>query len=421
VFKPQANVKTGERIMARTSSNYNITNKTQRAQIRNNPELGPRPKPYYRQIAPNKRLGWICRENGAGSWIVAERVGGKEKTRVLGQADDFVQADGLDILTFEQAQKKAVGDNPTAPVGKLTVAGALELYLAKLAGTSDYAKEYRSRMEKALPAALKATRVDRLTKGQVEAWQVSLVRTDGTDKQKIASKDTANRTLGILKTALNNAFADDAQQIPSNRAWALVKPYKGVSRPRGDDMEPSQAWALIEAAATLDRALAHFIEAAFLTGARPGELAALDVQHLDVAGKTLHIAGIAKGGKKTGERYISLTQDAVDFFVRKACGREPTAILLPSLVGERFGRGGRSRAIKTALKLAGLPLSASLYTMRHAHISRALEGGQAPQLVADNCGTSIRMIETNYAKVNARTRQAEIERTSPSLRLVRAA
>ena len=37
-------------------------------------------------------------------------------------------------------------------------------------------------------------------------------------------------------------------------------------------------------------------------------------------------------------------------------------------------------------------------------------------LVAENCGTSLRMLEVNYAHVLASTRRDTIERTAPKLR-----
>ena len=39
-------------------------------------------------------------------------------------------------------------------------------------------------------------------------------------------------------------------------------------------------------------------------------------------------------------------------------------------------------------------------------------------LIAENCGTSLLMIQRNYAKVLAKTRSATIERTAPKLRVV---
>ena len=75
--------------------------------------------------------------------------------------------------------------------------------------------------------------------------------------------------------------------------------------------------------------------------------------------------------------------------------------------------------LKAALKLAKLPASVSFYTLRHAHISRAIESGMPLSLIAENCGTSLLMIQRNYAKVLARTRSDVIQKTAPKLRRVK--
>ena len=40
-------------------------------------------------------------------------------------------------------------------------------------------------------------------------------------------------------------------------------------------------------------------------------------------------------------------------------------------------------------------------------------------LIAENCGTSLSMIQKNYAKVLARTRRDTIQKTAPKLRRVK--
>src|ERR1700730_1420567 len=56
--------------------------------------------------------------------------------------------------------------------------------------------------------------------------------------------------------------------------------------------------------------------------------------------------------------------------------------------------------------------------LRHSYISRAIEGEVPLNIIGDNCGTSIRMIETTYAKVLAGKRREFIERGAPSLERV---
>jgi site-specific recombinase XerD len=122
---------------------------------------------------------------------------------------------------------------------------------------------------------------------------------------------------------------------------------------------------------------------------------------------------------KTGHRVISLTAETAEFLRRLASGRDPLAPLLPRLDGSRWPRSWHHKAVKRAAALAGLPASVSFYALRHANISRSIEAGMPLSLVAENCGTSLRMLEANYAHVLASTRADTIERTAPKLRRIK--
>ena len=55
------------------------------------------------------------------------------------------------------------------------------------------------------------------------------------------------------------------------------------------------------------------------------------------------------------------------------------------------------------------------FALRHTYVSHAIEGGVPLNVIADNCGTSVRMIEKTYAKILAEKRRDFIERGTPSL------
>ena len=99
--------------------------------------------------------------------------------------------------------------------------------------------------------------------------------------------------------------------------------------------------------------------------------------------------------------------------------RPAAAVLLPRADGARWGKSWQARPFKAAAKAAELPASASFYTLRHSHISRAIELRMPLTIVAENCGTSLMMIQKNYAKVLASTRHEFVEATSPKLRRVK--
>lgn len=397
--------------MARRAIDYQLHSKTARS------KLDPRPKPYYRQIAPGVTLGYIRKASGPGTWQVRELVAGDYRYRTLGAADDIGRADGQDILTFEQAQAKTTAPDPTAgkAPSKQTVATAITAYLKVLEGRSTYSKDARQRADKHIIPTLGNLRVDRLTKTQIEDWQAGLVREDDEDPDaRRRSQDSANRILTILKAALNHAFNDDANGIKTDAAWRRVKPFKNVGGSRGDHFDATQVRNLIAKAAEFDRSFSDLLKAGYLTGARYGELVALDVRDFD-AGRALLM--ISKG--KTGARIVSLTAESVAFFRQVTKGRPPAAVLLPRSDGARWEKSWQARPFKRAAKAAKLPASASFYALRHSHISRAIESGMPLSLLAENCGTSLGMIQKNYAKVLASTRGEFIEATSPKLRRVK--
>ena len=398
--------------MARTSIDYDTRTPTARKR------LTPRGTPYTRQIAPGKLLGYFRREDKAGSWAVLEWTGRGYKQRTLGNADDVTRADGLDVLTFDQAQRKATNPALGAPIParKLTVRHALDTYFTALAGKSVHAEEYRAGANKHIVPVLGDYRVDRITKTQIEDWQAGMVRDDPEDPDaRRRSQDSANRVRTMLMAALNAAFQDEANGIPTDAAWRRVKPFKKVARARDDDLDPADVRLLIAKAATFDQALANLMEGGYLTGARlPGEFAGVDVSDFDAANRRLSI----RTGK-TGARTVTLTNEAIAFFSRLAKGRKPDDPLFPRADGTRWPRTGHFRWVKRAVELAKLPLSVSLYTLRHAHISRAIDAGMPLSLIAANCGTSLLMIQNNYAKVLARTREDMIQKTSPKLRAVK--
>ena len=58
-----------------------------------------------------------------------------------------------------------------------------------------------------------------------------------------------------------------------------------------------------------------------------------------------------------------------------------------------------------------------MYSLRHSHTSQALLNGVNLKLLAENLGTSVRMIELHYGKVVSASRRTPIEKTSPRFRL----
>ena len=125
--------------------------------------------------------------------------------------------------------------------------------------------------------------------------------------------------------------------------------------------------------------------------------------------RTLRVDG------KTGQRSIILQPEAVTFFNQIAKDHPPEAPLLSRADGGRWSRSHQQRRMAQALELAGLDKTGTFYALRHSYISRAIEGEVPLNIIGDNCGTSVRMIEKTYAKILAYKRREFIERGAPSL------
>ncbi|MGA9602336.1 MAG: tyrosine-type recombinase/integrase [Methylocystis sp.] len=370
-------------------------------------------KPIFVRIGPGISLGYR-RNRTAGTWVlrVADGRGGA-RTAAIGFADDHDEADGSKFLDFWQAQERAKltarreGGAPGAE--PLTVRSAAETYLQWLTAKNPRtAADAKGRLNKHFLPIFGDRLISSLTKTVLDSWLASMaVKSDDPERVR-RSKDSANRVLSMIKALLSHAMRDPTNGLTDDSAWRLVKPFHGVSKPRDIRYTDEDVRKLIDNAG--DAATANLIKGAYLTGARYGELAGARVSQFDPRAKTLHV-----NVGKTGSRTIVLQTSAVDFFKKLAAGRDPDESLFVRSDGSRWKRSDQTRPVKDALAKAGLAPEGSIYALRHTYVSRAIEGGVPLNVIAENCGTSVRMIEKTYAKVLAEKRRDFIERGAPSL------
>lgn len=373
-------------------------------------------KPVFVRIDDGLSLGYR-RNATAGTWVMKIPNGkGGAATKAIGTADDYEDADGSRVMTWWQAQARArelasrpAGETEGPRKAPMTVNDAVESYLAWLETKNPRsAKDTRQRLAKHFLPKFGDKLVVDLSKTALERWQGTMVRKGGDADDMRRSRDSANRVLSMVKAALNRAFQDPKNGIADDTAWRLVRPFRAVDAAREVHFSIEQAQALIAAAPTPE--FADLLSAAFLTGARYGELCALDVRHFDPKTGTLTIP---RG--KTGARVVILHREAVEFFDRVSAGRPKAEPLLRRPDGGRWGVSHQVRPMRLALDAAGLPADATFYALRHSYISRAIEAGVPLTILAENCGTSVRMIEKNYAKMIAEKRREFIERGAPRL------
>lgn len=416
-----------------TASKWKLHNLT----ARTHPKLKPRKKPYFVTVEPKLTLGYLKRPNGAvGAWIARREIDRKETNGpsqltyatyeqwTLGAADDRVPADGITVLSYQQAMTRAAAEHHTKRTGvkstALTVREAIAAYLTFIEGY----KGERARTDAegkltkhVLKSPIADLPVNDLTIEALEQWQAGLVTTTKGPEIKRRSQDTANRVVASLKAVLNRAWQNEKNGIVSDQAWRKLQRFKKVDKPRVHHFSMDEVRHLI--ASANPPAFKNLLEAAFLIGARYGELMALNVGHLDAARSHLLIPS-----GKTGSRTVTLTPEGVSFFAGLARGRSAEAPLLVAPHGGRWKDSEQKPLIARALKAAkldrrdALGRPPSFYALRHTHISRLRKEGAPDWLIAANVGTSPAMIERTYGKLSDEERRAMIAQFTPKLREV---
>lgn len=374
-------------------------------------KLKPRGKPYWREIDHGLHLGY--RKGKNGRWVARAYLGNQGyKVETLATADDKADADGAAVLDWRQAQAKArAWASRKAAPEPLTLEAAVAEYAADLRARKGEAaaREAKGRMRKHLPPALLAKQVADLTTAELTAWRNGLVDADGDEDEERRSRDSANRVLTILKAALNHAF--NTGRASDDRAWRVVRPFKGVGEARKVILDEGEIQRLADAC---DADLRALVLAGALTGARLGELTAARTHDFDAGAAILTVSG------KTGERPIHLPPAAVALLRRAASGKRPHDHLLTTLAGAPWTKSLHNRPLAAAVAKAGLDPTTVFYSLRHSWISRALKAGVPTKAVADHCGTSIMMLQRYYAKFIPGDQRRYAAMAAPALEVERA-
>ncbi|MEZ5586251.1 MAG: tyrosine-type recombinase/integrase [Sedimenticolaceae bacterium] len=355
-------------------------------------KLKVRGEPYWHKITKGRFLGYRRRKSD-GTWIARY---GKLQQRLDSDLD----------MDYEAALKAAMTwcDKQTAGVNtRYTLEQAIDDYATdmELRKSKTIAATAKQRVKHHLTDTLLSKPLVSLTTAELTRWRDIMVKVDDDPEVVRRSKDSANRTLSVLKAALNYAFRQG--QVDSDAVWRRVNSFAGVGEARTLFLADKQVGRLLSHASGAFGAL---VKAAVLTGARGGELAGARTSDFDPQAGTLHVSG------KTGSRDIYLNDDGIAWFKEQAKGKLPAAWLLPNPNGGKWAKEAWRDEMLAARKTAKLPGDTVLYSLRHYHISKALQAGVQTQVIAENCGTSVRMIEKHYGKFLAEDRRAMMNQVS---------
>lgn len=388
-------------------------------------KLKQRHSAYWKRIHKGLAIGYRKGTNG-GQWIIRKSPGddgAPYKFEAIASADDFAEANDKDVLSYAQAHRRAfeVSDRKAGASG-YTVSEAAADYIAyvKSKKKSGYTVEKTANAH-ILPA-FGNRKIESLTKEDIEKWHDRLAATPrrlrGKDMPKFVELDddpetirrrrtTANRILGVFKAMLNRAKKNKRL---SASPWDDVEPFRGVSAARKIFLQEEQCRRLIN---VCQGAFKSYVQALLYTGARPGkELEHIRVRDFDVDGSTLRIPD-----GKTGPRDVYLTDEGARFFARLAAGRKADEILLVKDDGTSWGKNHHARLFQRAVKAAKLPAGTNAYALRHSYVSLALKNGMNLQVLAESCGTSIKMLEEHYGKYVHADRRKMFNKALPSFGL----
>jgi integrase len=333
-------------------------------------------------MAKGKYLGVRKLANGVCNWIARLRDDdGKQHYRPLGQATE--------AFGFHAAKRAAEAWFADFDVGvtdkPLTVAEACREYVQDLEaeGREDTAHDAQLRFQRTIYSDPMANvLVEKLRTERIKQWRNGLG----------GAKSSQNRNLASFKAALNLAVAHRRVNPAVAQEWRAVKKLQNATNRRTLFLDLGQRRALLSAC---DGALRDLVEAAMLTGSRPGELVRMKRSQFDARTATATFNG------KTGPRAVPLSPAATSLFKRLAKGKLPGAAMFTRDDGKAWAHSDWDELLRAAATAAELPKDVVLYTMRHSFITEALRGGMATLDVARLTGTSLPMIQEHYGHLVA--------------------
>lgn len=437
--------------MARTKRSAKLDSRTSRLD-----ELAQE-RMHQEPLGPGKYLCYRRPKSGAsGSWFARWRPedGDRQIHQVrLGGADDFLEANGVDTLTYREAHRKAetwfteMAQNHHRQVtgeviqkGPYTVADAMKDYLGDAALRGVKGLKIMTLTDQAhISPILGDIPVNKLSKKRIEDWlhalaeaprrktgrrraegeEVQVLEAPATDDERRARKDTANRILTNLRAALN--FAHQSGKVTGPTLWREVKKFKNAGTARVRFLSVVEQRRLVN---VCPPGFKELVQAALYTGCRYGELCRLQVRDFDPKAGTVFIE-TTKSGKP---RHVTLNSEGIDWFKQQVAGKPSNATLLtrPNAKGtERkgatdpfaWGPHDQKKAMKKACEDAKLdPLG--FHELRHTYASGLVNRGVPLAFVAEQLGhVDTSMVEKHYGHLSPKAKTDAIRKLAPVLRI----
>ena len=399
--------------MSRTVRDTNL--ETSAARLR----LTTQRKPYWRLLESGLHLGYRRNRKGGGSWVGRRFIGdGHYAETKIGIADDLQRADGVAVKSFKQAQdavrdwwrteqRRELGRAPDS--GPVTVAKALDAYFTEREhrGSKGLAKDKSAARIRIIPA-LGDIELSKLTVKQLRDWHTGLAKTaklyrsghfinkrktravDQNDAEAVrARRATANRTLTILKAALNHAYHEG--YVVTDDAWRKTKPFREVDAAVIRFLNENEIQRFVNGCAGNFR---EIVRAALLTGCRYGELCRLSVADYNADAGTITV----RQSKVSKPRHIALTDEGRAHLNRMVSGLTGRELIFKRDDGGAWGPSHQQRHLLAASQRAKIDPPVTFNQLRHTYASSLAMRGSPMGVIAAQLGhADTRMTEKHYA------------------------
>ena len=375
-------------------------------------KLPPAGKPYWtRSGKEGVHLGYRRRKpygrDVNGSWLARRSAGDGYETEVFAEADDFSEADGNAILTYQQAIAK-LGTQLSALQrrARYTIKNAVDDYVAYLRLNHETAKEAEGVLKHYVLRFFDPDRaISDLTREDFARWPAwamanppagrrkkraarEVVSADEVSERERRRKERVNRVLNNVLACFNRAYADD--RVPSDMAWSRLKRFKGTDRARKRWLDIAGCQRLMNASSAEFRKI---VQAALLTGARWSELRQMRAADYDHGSGTVLVAKSKSGAA----RHVYLTKEGKAAFAEWTAGLENQALIFTRADGEPWGSHDQHRPMHAACEIARIVPPVGFHALRHSYASILVKKGVSLPIVAEALGHSgTRMVERHY-------------------------
>lgn len=392
----------------------------------------------YRKVRKRGQIG------GEWCWRLYRGEGRYWQDR-LALADDFLEANGRDVLSYDQARLRirdaietrqeieAQSMAPTRDVVLLTVADAVTVYveMREKAARERRKRDARSRLsryvtgikaKKIMPHPIATVSLVKLTKVSLANWRA--------DMTKRVAPATVARLTNDLRAALNSAYAIHDGILPATFPATVKDGLKVKKRERGagnaevvaraDQILPiADVRRIVAAARQIDAEgqwqgdLFRLVLLLAATGARFSQVAAMRVADVQFEQRRLMVPVSDKGSETKQATHIpvAVTQDVMDAILPVIAARASRDPLLERWRHKQTGHATWTRDRRgpwlSASELTrpwakirercGLSTNIVAYALRHSSIVRGIQANLPVRHVAALHDTSAAMIERHYA------------------------